>query len=603
MSDIDITIPASGSGNDRKSRLSDNVLEGAHTNIVLKNRLLIAWNAIRNLKKVMYLHFTVGGLMMFILLGGGTGMFYYVFRYMMSRITFGPFGPPLMDRLVGVVFLIFFSMLLFSNLIITLSTTYLSKEVEFLMALPLSRQSIFRQKLIESIIYSSWAFTVLVIPVFVSYGIARHAPWYFYPLSALLIVPFLMIPASLGAIVTMVLTSFLPARKTRTLCVVLGIVCVGAMLVIARYTGLGRLLATANQQDFLQMVNALSFGSSPILPNSWLTNALIAIAPGSRNPDDIDLGAFLYWFAMLLSTSLFLLQIIRWLIPPLYYRGWCLSRDAAVREVESHAVYSPFRYIDATLERTFPSSTAGLLSKDLKTFWRDPSQWTQLVILFGLMIVYVVNLRWSQRYNEALEFVVNDWKSLLAFFNLAATCFILSILTTRFVYPMLSLEGRGFWTVGLAPIHRSQIVWQKYILCLMLCLGVSVPLTLLSNYILEVGDDFVYLSIATVSLMSAGLTSMSVGIGAMLPDFKEDNPARIANGVGGTLNILLSLVYIGVTIFLLAAPTILMENSTRWTETIARWMLPYLGLIFLLQLIIIALPMRLGLRRWNTMEF
>src|SRR5690606_31792143 len=113
-------------------------------------------------------------------------------------------------------------------------------------------------------------------------------------------------------------------------------------------------------------------------------------------------------------------------------------------------------------------------------------QWTQLVILYGLMIIYIMNLGASRRASEALEFVVNDWKKGLGIFNLAATCFILSILTTRFVYPMLSLEGRGFWTVGLAPVPRSQIVWQKYLLCLLLCVGVSVPLTLLSSFILQV---------------------------------------------------------------------------------------------------------------------
>lgn len=583
------------------SPLTDNRLEGKHTSLVLRMKYKIASNALRNIKKHLYLHFAVGFGLVFFLVGGGTAIFLHIFDFLMNPVTFGPFGATLMDRLVGIVFLIFFSMLLFSNLIITLSTTYISREVEFLMGLPISRQSIFRQKLVESIVYSSWAFALLTIPIFASYGVSRDAVWYFYPLVILLVIPFITIPATLGAIVTMVMTSFLPARKTRTLCIGLGILAIIAMVVLARYTGIGRLLATANSQDFLQMVNALAFGSSPLMPNAWLTSGLQAIAPA--NVKDIDLGEYLYWLAMLSATALFLLEVCRWLVPPLYYRGWCLSRDAAVREVESQAVYSPFRYIDKALLSVFRSPTAGLLSKDLKTFWRDPSQWTQLVILFGLMVVYISNLGWSTRATEALEFVVNDWKKGLAFFNLAATCFILSILTTRFVYPMLSLEGRGFWTVGLAPIPRTQVVWQKYVLCFILCVTVSVPLTLLSCYILQVDASFVRLSLGTVVLMSAGLTSLSVGFGAMLPDFKEDNPARIANGVGGTLNVLVSLLYISVTVILLAIPVLFMGTDGMIASFVARWFVPYVGLTILVQLLFIVMPLRIGLHRWNNMEF
>jgi len=580
---------------------SEALLEGAHTSLVLRTKAQIAWNSMRHIKRHVYLHAGVGILMMLLLVGGGTGIFLYVFNFLMRQPVF---GAPLMDRLVGMVLLIFFSMLLFSNLIITLSTTYLSREVEFLMALPISRQSIFRQKLVETIIYSSWAFALLSLPLFASYGISRDAPWFFYLLIIPLVLPFLAIPAAIGAIFTMVLTSFLPARKTRSLCIALGVLSIGAAVAISKFSGLGRMLANADQQDLLQIMNGLALGNSPLLPSAWLSAALMSIAPSSSG--DINMTAFAYWLAMLVATALFLLQVCRWLVPSLYYRGWCLSRDAAVREVESNATFSPFRYIDAILQRSFRPSSAGLLSKDLKTFWRDPSQWTQLVILFGLMIVYVMNIGWSMQYSRTMELVVKDWKTMLGFFNLAATCFILSILTTRFVFPMLSLEGRGFWTVGLAPIPRSRIVWQKYGLCLVLCLVVSLPLTYLSNLILDTTPGFLGLSLATALLMSAGLTSLSVGLGAILPDFKEDNPARIANGIGGTFNVLISLAYIGVTVTLLAIPVALTSGEGGWAAApriLRDWFPAYVGVFLLVEAAVIALPMRIGLRRWDRMEF
>ncbi len=578
--------------------LTDGMLEAAHTPVLLRAKAKIAANAIRHVRRHVYLHLAAGTGLVLFLIGGGTGLFYYIFNFLMAQDIF---GPPLMDRLIGAVFLIFFVMLLFSNLIITLSTTYISRETDFLMGLPISRQSIFRQKLIESIVYSSWAFAMLSLPLFASLGISRGAEWYYYPLALFMIVPFLVIPATLGAIVTMFVTAIFPARQTRVLVIALAVLSVVGAVALARLSGMGRLLATASEQDFLQIMNALALGNSPLLPSAWLTNGLLAIAPADAA--DISIGGYFYWFAMMTATSLFLLEACRWLVPPLYYRGWCLSRDAAHREVETNARFSPFRMIDRLLERFFRRPTAGLLSKDLKTFWRDPSQWTQLVILFGLMVIYVVNLGWSQRYSETMSLVVSDWRVMLSFFNLAATCFILSILTTRFVYPMLSLEGRGFWTVGLAPIPRSRVVWQKFALCLLLCLVVSLPLTVLSGYILRVSFGFMLMSLAMVGLLSLGLTSLSIGIGATLPDFREDNPARIANGVGGTLNVLLSLAYVSVSVVLLALPAVVMEGGDRGAALIQRYAIPYLVITAGIQIAAVALPLRLGLQRWNRLEF
>jgi ABC-2 type transport system permease protein len=198
--------------------------------------------------------------------------------------------------------------------------------------------------------------------------------------------------------------------------------------------------------------------------------------------------------------------------------------------------------------------------------------------------------------------VVNDWRLLLSFFNHGATCFILSILTTRFIYPLLSLEGRGFWTVGLAPIPRTRIVWQKFTLCFLLCVGVSLPLMILSNRTLQITGNFVWVSGLAMLVMSTGLTSLSVGLGAILPDFKEDNPARIANGIGGTMNVMLSLAYIGFSLLLLIAPTILLGSKT-FGETMQRFLPLYGAFVVLVQAFLIWLPMRIGLRRWENMEF
>jgi ABC-2 type transport system permease protein len=49
---------------------------------------------------------------------------------------------------------------------------------------------------------------------------------------------------------------------------------------------------------------------------------------------------------------------------------------------------------------------------------------------------------------------------------------------------------------------------------------------------------------AAVIMMSYGLTALALALGALLPNFKEPNPARVISGFGGTLCLIGSFLYI-----------------------------------------------------------
>lgn len=570
----------------------------AENGLILRARARTGVNALRSVQKHMLVHLAVAAGMTLFLLAGGTFFFHRVFAFLMATEVF---GPPLMDRLVGIVLLAFFAMLVFSNLIITLSTSYISREVDFLMALPFPHTAIFKQKLLESIIYSSWAFAVLSLPFFLAFGISRGADIAFYPAAALLVLPFLAIPATLGAIVTMIVTAFLPARKTRLLVAVLFGVSLVMTLVLARVMGLGRMFSSAQDGNFMEIMSFLEIGSAPELPSSWMLQGMLAVAPADLS--GADWGSYLFWLAMLVSTALFLMQVAVWMAPPLYYRGWLLSKDSVSSGDVRPSRWSPLAAVDRAMG-FLPVQYRAILSKDLRTFWRDPAQWTQLVILGGLMLIYLVNLGYAQRYHRGVESLIREWNTLVALFNLGATCFILSILTTRFVYPMLSLEGRQFWAVGLAPMKRTAVVWQKYLLCVGSALGFSMVLLAVSNTVLDIEPAMARIAVAATVMMALGLSGLSIGIGALMPNFREDNPARIANGLGGTANAMLSLAYIGATIALLAVPVRLWFGGDwdeyAWWSTVR---VPWIAFLLALQAVVIVLPLWFGLRRWKRLEF
>src|SRR5438876_8952690 len=103
-------------------------------------------------------------------------------------------------------------------------------------------------------------------------------------------------------------------------------------------------------------------------------------------------------------------------------------------------------------------------------FWRDTAQWAQSLMLFGLLAVYIFNLRhFTQQLTNPF------WINLVSFLNLGACSLNLATLTTRFVYPQFSLEGKRLWIVGMAPIGLVKVVktkfWEASVAALVVTLG------------------------------------------------------------------------------------------------------------------------------------
>ncbi len=562
--------------------------------IILKTKFRILNNELHTMRHYLFIHLGIGLLVLVVIIGGGSAFFHFLFSFLVRQEIF---GLPLMYRLLGMVFLAFFSMLIFSNLIITLTTSYISREVDFFMSLPLRHNEIFWVKLLESIIYSSWAFAILSLPIFIAFGQAKGVALSFYVLSLLLVVPFLLIPAGIGALLTMLISAFLPARRSRTLAFVLAGISVALIVIMVKLMGVQQLL-TSPTASFDQIMAVLNIGALPLLPNFWLTRGLIALA-------DKQYWQFIYWFLMLTSTALVSLECCRWLVPKLYYTGWTLSRESASRTFASvNRKWLSFYTIFELLYALYPRRLRPLFRKDVRVFWRDPAQWTQFLILFGLLFIYVANLRSAAQQATGVDVLIPKWKIILSFFNLGASCFVLSILTTRFVYPMLSLEGKEQWVIGLSPLPRTALVWEKYWLAWTAAFILTECLMIFSNVLLQV-DKFIFIiSVVTVGIMSFALTSLAVGLGALMPNFKEDNPARIANGLGGTINALLSLIYVGITIALEAIPAYLYSiGQLERLKISIVYIVLYAGGFVLIQALTIVLPMYLGLRHWKKLEF
>jgi ABC-2 type transport system permease protein len=191
------------------------------------------------------------------------------------------------------------------------------------------------------------------------------------------------------------------------------------------------------------------------------------------------------------------------------------------------------------------------------------------------------------------------WVNMISFLNLAVVGLILSTFTTRFIFPMISLEGRRFWILGLLPIRRETILWGKFLFA---AIGSTVTCTLLvmlSDAMLSVAPVTFFVHAVVCVMLCLGLSAIAVGLGAMLPNLREESPSKIAAGFGGTLNLVISTVYIIGVVAMTAIPSHLYLAGF----VSARVVLWGAAASVLVGTLATVLPLRAGFRAFRKLEF
>lgn len=492
-----------------------------------------------------------------------------------------------------ILFLFFFSllcMLIFSNIIVSYSTIYSSEEVEFLFTAPLSHEEVFKSRFIESLILSSWTFIFLLVPFMSAYGIVKGLPVYFYMALIFFFVPFLFISAAIGVSATILLIRFIPRKYFKAIFVSLFILMAAYFILSFR---LPRATKPQNLEDIFMLGKFspyFKFSQSPLLPSWWVTQGILSFNSGSIKDT-------LFFWLLLFTTAIVAVRFSTLLAGRYYFSGWALFCKNS--QSEKFDFVSIFVNKGQILWGFLKPGIKSLVTKDIKVFWRDPIQWSQFIVFFGLLAVYFASI-----HNLSYDILPPVWRNLVAFLNLGSTALTLASLCVRFVFPLFSLEGKCFWILGLAPMKLSAIILEKFSLWAVISLLITMPLIILSNTMLNVSGLIMAVSCAAVFLMCFSLVGLSVGLGAIFPNFKDDNPAAIVSGFGGTLAFVLSLLYVCVVISLLAVPFHLCFVLKIISHVVFVKQLLLSGLIIvIISLFSSCIPMALAIKRLKRMEF
>ncbi len=515
----------------------------------------------------------------------------------------GAFSRETVEKVFNLFYASLMVMLIFSGGLILYGGMYRSREVAFLLTTPVRFQRLFTYKFHEACAFSSWGFLLLGTPMLIAYGIVVHAPWHYYVMILPFMLAFVAVPAGIGAVLCMLIVYFL--TRLRGVLTVLGIVtAVAAVGGIGWYVTWGQSHDPLTVEWFEEMMLRLSATENRLFPSWWLSSGLLEAARGEgRFVDYQPWSQAVLFLALLVANALFIHQVAEWLAARIYQPGY--SRLQTERPRSRRAGLA---WLDHTLPQLMvlaPPQIRLLLVKDLRTFRRDPVQWAQFLIFFGLVGLYFINVK-SIRYGA--PFV--GWVNIVSFLNLMVVGLILSTFTTRFIFPMISLEGRRFWILGLLPIGRETILWGKFLFAASGCAVPSCLLVFCSDLLLGISWLVILIHQLACLVLCTGLAALAVGLGARMPDLRETNPSKIAAGFGGTLNLVLSALYILAVVALTAVPTHLyvLAQSARLGTTlnanlIRSLMIGGVTTAVLLGAAVTIGSLRMGFRAFRQMEF
>lgn len=499
----------------------------------------------------------------------------------------------LFGGIVGTIFDLFFLsltiLLIFSSGIILYSSLFSSAETAFLLSTPARADHVFAYKYQAALGFSSWGFLLLGSPVLVAYGLANAAPWTYYVLLLLFFLGFVLLPGAIGALICLMIVNFLP-RQRKQILIGVGVLAMVGLGFWIRSLKVPSTIDAASANFLQRFLGQLSFAQGPLAPNHWMTRGLVAAARG-------DFEVTSYCLALVWSNSLFLYVATAWLAKRLYRRGY--NRVWAGGQLRR-------RYSGHWLDRALSGlvffldpQTRLLIVKDFRTFRRDPAQWAQVVIFLGLICLYFSNMR---RFYQ--EDIGRNFQNGVSIINLVATSLLLCSYTGRFIYPMLSLEGQKFWVLGLLPLRRERLLWGKFAFSATWSLLTAEFLIVFSDLMLGMPGFVVVIHALAVAVLALGLSGISVGLGAWMPNFRESDPSKIAVGFGGTLNLVAGLLFLLIVILTMAVPAhVRLAYPGNVAPDSYAWLVPGTVIGLLAGAAAVIVPLRLGTRALRDMEF
>jgi ABC-2 type transport system permease protein len=338
----------------------------------------------------------------------------------------------------------------------------------------------------------------------------------------------------------------------------------------------------------VDFIAVLRTPSHPLLPSEWASAMVMNWLTRLGDPLPI---------ALLWTTAGAFVVIGATLHRRLFATGFSRAQegnDTFVRGARWHGVARRVLLGMPAMRREF-------ILKDLRTFFRDSTQWSQLILLGVLVLVYLFNIQALPLFSG--ERVPVFLVTLIVFLNQGLAGFVIAAVAARFIFPSVSLEGRQLWLLRASPLDPRAMLRSKYLVGVLPLLILAMGLTITTNRLLHASDFMTLVSLGTIVAYTLAVGGLALGVGTLFPQYDTENAAQIPTSFGGLIFMLLAIALLAAVIVLEALPiTQHLRRVSEQTPGITSIGAAAFLLAGLLCLAAGVVPLRLAARRLDALE-
>lgn len=515
-----------------------------------------------------------------------SGIFYLSLRILSYFQSIEEIGDILAWKLLSMVMILYFALLIFSSLLTALSKLYLSKDLPLVHSMPVAGWRIFAARWVECALDSSWTIIIFTLPVLISYGIIYGGGVFYYTVTALVLVLLSAAASLASALIVMFLVMVIPPGRVRSIFVFLGLLLFLLLYLAFRLMRPERLADPEAFHTVLAYIQVLKTPSTPWLPTTWSFDAVKSMLFGRSEAGLFNLALLAVFTAILAGLAVQVADC-------LYWKGFSKSQTARQTWRKSSVSERPGWLF------FLPRPVRAYAEKEIKTFFRDQTQWSQIFLILALIVIYLYNFKVLPLERAPIKTVY--LQNLLSFLNMGLAAFVLTAVTGRFVYPAISIEGEAFWIVRCAPMRLKSFLWIKFCIYLVPLFLLTQFLIVATNLLLKVTPFMMGLSVITTAVMVPAVAALGIGLGAAYPDFSSENPAQSITSFGGLVFMILSALYITAVIILEAGPVyhIFMSGMRGRPLTLSAWLwvVGSFAAVAAVSLFTLVYPMKYGEKR------
>jgi ABC-2 type transport system permease protein len=533
---------------------------------LVRLRLLITWNSFKHAKVVRKI-FTVIGYLLLLAFGIGICIgSWLLLKFLRSpqlvQYTGVDVGPFLQSVPILIFTLLFFSILL-TSFGVLLQALYLSGDMDFLLAAPVSLRAVFVAKLLQAVLPNFSLLALFGLPVLYGLGFSEHYNILYYPLVLVVMVALTLAAAGISALLVMLVVRVLPPRRAAE---ILGFIGATLGLLCGQAGNLFNSFGRNTDISGTQVAGAfgtLTRFNTLWLPFAWPGRGLMELGGGNWLIGLLLVAVSLGGCALVFGLALVTAE--RW-----YYTGWAgmqvvtrrkktvRTRRPATTAVAIGAAVSP-RVSTPLLQRILPAPVWAIVQKDYLLYRRDLRNLSQLISPLILGVIYTLIIFRTGGtppvgQGQAPELFMGSLQILLAYSSVGMSLFVGWMLLGRLSGMAFSAEGKNFWMLKASPLRAIHLLEAKflvaYIPTFLLGLFFLVGIAVVQKMPLV---SFLYSLLALVMCL-AGMNGILLGFGAAGAKFDWDDPRKMNAGTMGCLGQVVTMVFVPLAFGLFIGP-------------------------------------------------